>query len=108
MVTDGPRRSILLPAIGPPVAQLPDLSQTLREPVAAFASSLAAAMVVDSEKLASLAVDRPELASLAVHDSDTFAACHCPSATAQTTTGGVVSTTLIPVAPPSAVMSAAV
>src|SRR5437667_11148834 len=87
----GALRSTLLPAIGPAVAQLPALSQTWRLSVDAFASSLPAGTLVDSEKLASAGFARPEPLSFAVQGMLTLLACQLPSGEPQVIVGGVVS-----------------
>ena len=84
---DGALRSILLPAIGPAVAQLPSTSQTTRLSVLAFAVSMPAPTDVTSENEASAGLTRPVPASLAAQARLTLAACHAPSGAAQVMVG---------------------
>ena len=91
-LTDGERRSILLPVTGPAVAQLPAMSQTCRVPVDALGVSLPAATLVVSWKAASPALARPEPVSLAVQEIDTFNGCHAESAKPHDINGALLST----------------
>ena len=84
-------RSTLFPPIGLAVAQLPDLSQTCREPVAAFEVSEPAGTLVVSEKLASPASASPTPPSAAVHAIATLSLCHAPSAEAHEIRGATAS-----------------
>ena len=98
--------SILFPEIGPAVDGFPALSKTVREPVDAFASSVAAGTVVESEKLASAALARPEPPSEAVQAIATLSECHTPSAEPQFTVGPAVSSVIESVAVPEILFAA--
>ncbi len=95
-VMDGALRSILLPAIGPAVAQLPSTSQTTRLSVLAFAVSMPAPTDVTSENDASAGLARPVPESLAVQARATLVACHAPSGAAQAMVGAVLSSQTSP------------
>src|SRR6185369_3155419 len=81
--------STRLPAIGPPVAQLPATSQTVWLLVTALPLLASGATEVASAKLASAGSARPEPVSVAVHASVTFTGCHAPSGSAHAIAGGV-------------------
>src|SRR5438094_85875 len=77
----------------------PPSAQTGCEPVAAFASSLPAGTVVESEKLPSEANASPEPPSEAVQPMLTLAACQTPSAEPQLVAGAFLSTMLPAIGP---------
>src|SRR5205814_2561576 len=89
--TTGAFLSILLPAIGPAVTQLPAVSQTWRASVAAFASSASVGTLVDSEKVAPPGVASPEPSSLALQARLTFPPCQTPAGASQASEGAVLS-----------------
>src|SRR5207249_2335696 len=91
-LTVGAFLSTMFPETGPAVAKLPTASATGWLPVEAFASSVPAGTLVESEKLASPGLASPEPPSLAVHPIETSVACHVPSAEPQLTSGAFLST----------------
>ena len=92
IVTTGAFRSILLPEIGPPVAELPTASATFLVPVRALLVSAPSAIVVEREKLASVVGVTPEPPSVAVQAISTLSLCHMPSAEPQEIAGAFLST----------------
>jgi hypothetical protein len=97
-LTAGAFLSILLPMIEAAALELPALSKTVRDPVAAFGSSTPAATDVLSEKLLSPLFTSPDPASEAVHAIETFVACHALSADPQLIVGPAVSRPIVSVA----------
>src|SRR3954468_2542051 len=84
-------RSIMLPPIGPAVAQLPALSQTVRASVSALAVSAPPTTDVISVNDPSDELARPLNASTAWQESVTLSPCHRPSAASHVICGGAES-----------------
>src|SRR5512142_3299961 len=95
MLMVGACLSTWLPLIGPAVAELPALSNTLRLFVEALLVSEPLATLVARLKFASAASARLEEASLAVQAMLTSLACHTPSALPQATVGAVASRLMV-------------
>jgi hypothetical protein len=91
MLIAGGLLSTMLPPIGPAVEQLPATSQTVRDPVTAFAVSVPAGTEVVSVKLLSAEFAKPERPSFALHAMLTSLACQRPSVMPQLTPGAVLS-----------------
>src|SRR5438270_8857669 len=76
MLMAGGFLSIMLPSIGPAVAQFPAKSHTWCEPVIAFAVSVPTGNEVASKKLLSGGFASPETASFAPHEILASVGCH--------------------------------
>src|SRR5271157_88253 len=92
METVGAELSIMMPVIGPAVAQIPTLLQTCTELVESFPFPVPAATGSEvSVMVAWAGLARPEPASVTVQVNETVPECHLPSALGQLTVGGALS-----------------